>query len=139
MSNMIESLRSFLSGCPFLNGGRVNVDYIGAEMTYSIDPLPCDPVIQRYVDGGAKKQFQFAFTSKEQYDEDARINIDNSEFFQKFEDWLEQQNFTENLPDLPGGKIPIRFETLSKGYLYDIDGNLAKYRIECRLLYIQEV
>ena len=118
---MIESLRSFLSGCPFLNGGRVNVDYIGAEMTYSIDPLPCDPVIQRYVDGGAKKQFQFAFTSKEQYDEDARINIDNSEFFQKFEDWLEQQNFTENLPDLPDGKIPIRFETLSKGYLYDID------------------
>ena len=85
------------------------------------------------------KQFQFAFTSKEQYDEDARINIDNSEFFQKFEDWLEQQNFTENLPDLPDGKIPIRFETLSKGYLYDIDGNLAKYRIECRLLYSQEV
>ena len=90
MSNMIESLRSYLSECPFLNGGRVNVDYIGTEMTYSIDPLPCDPVIQRYVDGGAKKQFQFAFTSKEQYDEDARINIDNSEFFQKFEDWLEQ-------------------------------------------------
>lgn len=139
MSNMIESLRSFLSGCPFLNGGRVNVDYIGTEMTYSIDPLPCDPVIQRYVDGGAKKQFQFAFTSKEQYDEDARINIDNSEFFQKFEDWLEQQNFTENLPDLPDGKIPVRFETLSKGYLYDIDGSLAKYRIECRLLYSQEV
>ena len=115
------------------------MDDIGTEMTYSIDPLPCDPVIQRYVDGGAKKQFQFAFTSKEQYDEDARINIDNSEFFQKFEDWLEQQNFTENLPDLPDGKIPIRFETLSKGYLYDIDGNLAKYRIECRLLYSQEV
>ena len=58
----------------------MNVDYIGTEMTYSIDPLPCDPIIQRYVDGGAKKQFQFAFTSKEQYDEDARINIDNSEF-----------------------------------------------------------
>lgn len=139
MSNMIESLRSFLTECPFLNGGRVNVDYIGTEMTYSIDPLPCDPIIQRYVDGGAKKQFQFAFTSKEQYDEDARINIDNSEFLQRFEDWLEQQNFDENFPDLPDGKIPIRFETLSKGYLYDIDGSLAKYRIECRLLYSQEV
>ena len=110
-----------------------NQFYIEVEPYWNVN------VIQRYVDGGAKKQFQFAFTSKEQYDEDARINIDNSEFFQKFEDWLEQQNFTENLPDLPDGKIPVRFETLSKGYLYDIDGNLAKYRIECRLLYSQEV
>ena len=36
-------------------------------------------------------------------------------------------------------KSPIRFETLNKGYLYDIDGNLANYRMECRLIYTQEV
>lgn len=125
--------------CPFLCEGRVNVDYVGTEMTYSIDPLPCDPLIQRYTDGGSKKQFQFAFTSKEEYDEDTRITIENSEFCQKFEDWLELQNMLDNLPELPEGKIAYKYETLNKGYLFDIDGNKAKYRIECRLLYEQEV
>lgn len=108
-------------------------------MSYSLDPLPCDPVVSKYVDGGSKKQFQFAFTSKEEYDEDARVNIDNSEFLQKFEEWLEKKNFADDLPELPEGKEAIQFETLNKGYLYDIDGALAKYRIECRLLYEQEV
>lgn len=139
MSNMIESIRDFISECPLLNNGRVNVDYIGEDMSYSLDPLPCDPVISAYVDGGTKRQFQFAFTSKEEYDEDARVNIDNSEFCQMFEDWLDEKNFSEDLPSLPDGRIPIEFETLNKGYLYDVDGALAKYRIECRLLYEQEV
>ena len=57
-SSIIESIRTFFLTCPFLHDGRVNVDYLGEEMSYSIDPLPCDPVIQKYVDGGKKKQYQ---------------------------------------------------------------------------------
>ena len=79
-SSIIESIRTFFLTCPFLHDGRVNVDYLGEEMSYSIDPLPCDPVIQKYVDGGKKKQYQFAVCSKEVYDEDARVNIENSGF-----------------------------------------------------------
>lgn len=139
MSNLIDSVRSYILACPFLSDGRVNVDYIGTEMGYSVDPLPCDPIIQRYMDGGAKKQFQFAFTSQEEYDQDARINIENSGFFQSFEEWLEQQSFNDNLPKLGEKKSPISIETLSSGYLYDINEEKAKYRIECRLIYSQEV
>lgn len=139
MSNLIDSVRSYILACPFLSDGRVNVDYIGTEMGYSVDPLPCDPIIQRYMDGGAKKQFQFAFTSQEEYDQDARINIENSGFFQNFEEWLEQQSFNNNLPELGEKKSPIMVETLNSGYLYDINEEKAKYRIECRLIYSQEV
>lgn len=139
MSNLIDSVRSYILACPFLSDGRVNVDYIGTEMGYSVDPLPCDPIIQRYMDGGAKKQFQFAFTSQEEYDQDARINIENSGFFQNFEEWLEQQSFNNNLPELGEKKSPITVETLNSGYLYDINEEKAKYRIECRLIYSQEV
>ena len=56
MSSLIDSIRKFIMTCPFLQDGRVDVDYIGEEMGYSIDPLPCDPIVQRYTDGGAKKQ-----------------------------------------------------------------------------------
>lgn len=139
MSNLIDDVRKYVMDCPFLSDGRVNVDYLGADMGYSIDPLPCDPIVQKYIDGGAKKQFQFAFTSKEEYDQDARINIENSGFYQHFEEWLEEKTFLEDFPDLGNGKIPVKLETLSSGYLYDINGENAKYRIECRLIYIQEV
>ncbi len=139
MSNLIDGIRKYVLACPFLNGGRVNVDYIGTDMGYSIDPLPCDPIVQRYIDGGAKKQFQFAFTSQEEYDQDARINIENSGFYQQFEEWLEEKTFFEEFPYLGKGKIPVKLETLNSGYLYDVNGENAKYRIECRLIFIQEV
>ena len=139
MSNLIDSIRTFISSCPFMQDWRVNVDYLGDAMEYSIDPLPCDPIIQRYTDGGAKKQYQFAFTSKEEYDQDARINIENSGFYEQFAEWLESRSFSGELPDLETGKSPVRIETMSSGYLYDVDGENARYRIECRLIYTQEV
>ncbi|UTB43646.1 hypothetical protein NKF89_05005 [Agathobacter rectalis] len=139
MSNLIDSIRTFITTCPFMQDWRVNVDYLGDAMEYSIDPLPCDPVIQKYVDGGSKKQFQFAFTSKEEYDQDARINIENSGFYQQLDEWLESKSFAGELPALEAGKSPVRIETMNSGYLYDVDGENARYRIECRLIYTQEV
>lgn len=139
MVNILEEIRKTLTACPLFEGDRVNVNYIGTNMAYSLDPLPCDPIIQRYVDGGARKQYQFAFMSKDEYDEDVRINIENSGFYEAFEDFLEELNNSGNLPDLGLKKSALLFETLNKGYLYDIDGNKAKYRIECRLVYSQEV
>ena len=141
MANVIEYIRDIIKGCPLLEDGkRVNVDYVGEAMSYSIDALPCDPILVPYVDGGAKKQFQFAFTSKEEYDEDARVNIENSGFFEKFEEWLTRLgNWKNPLPDMDGKKDPIRFEVANKGYLYDIDEHLARYRIECTFIYGQEV
>lgn len=141
MANVIEYIRNVIKTCPLLEEGkRVNVDYIGQSMSYSIDALPCDPIIENYVDGGTKKQFQFAFTSKEEYDEDSRVNIENSGFFEKFEEWLQKLgNWKNPLPDMEAKKLPIKFETLNKGYLYDVEEHLARYRIECRLIYCQEV
>ncbi len=139
MSNLIKSIRDFILTCDFLENWRVNVDYVGTAMEYSIDPLPCDPIIQKYMDGGAKKQYQFAFTSQEEYDQDTRINIENSGFYQTFEEWLEEKTFKEEFPDLGQGKYPVKLETMNSGYLYDVDGENARYRIECRLIYVQEV
>lgn len=137
--SIIESIRAFILTCPFLDERRVNVDYIGVSMSYSVDPIPCTPVLSSYVDGGKKKQFQFSFNSKEEYDEDARVNIENSGFYQRFEEWLEQKTEHEELPELSNEKqTATAIETLNSGYLYDAEGKLALYHIECRLLYEQE-
>lgn len=138
MNNILSYIRDFILTCPLFDGENVNVDYIGTNMTYSIDALPCDPIIKSYMDGGQQKQFQFALTSKEQYDEDVRINIENSGFYEAFEEWLDRQSMLGNLPDMEVGKSPARFETKNKGYLYDVEEVYAKYRIECRFIYTQE-
>ena len=77
---IIESIRDYLLTCDFLKDGKVNIDYLPDEMAYSIDPIGGDPIYRRYVDGDALRQFQFAITSKEAYDGDARTGIENSGF-----------------------------------------------------------
>lgn len=139
MSNIIESVRAFILQCPLLANEQVNVNYIGKNMAFSVDPLPCIPIIQRYVDGGSKKQYRFALTSKELYDEDTRINIENSQFYEDFEQWLEQQSFKGLDLDLGPKRSAVRFETATSAYLYDVDDAYARYMIECRLIYTQEV
>lgn len=56
-ANIIDSIRLFILTCPFLDDYRVNVDHLSEDMSYSVDPLPCDPVLQRYVDGGKRSSF----------------------------------------------------------------------------------
>jgi len=136
----MHAIRDYLiSECSLLDDNlMVNVDYLAESMSYSIDTLPCDPLVKKYTDGGKQKQYQFALMSKEVYDLDSRINIDNSGFFQSFEDWIEEKDKYGPLPILGEGQQAIGLEVLNKGYLYDAEGELANYRIECRLIYYQE-
>lgn len=97
---LIDYIRDYILTCDFLRKWKVNVDHLGVEMSYSINPLPCDPIVKKYVDGGTVKQFQFAFTSKESYDSDARTCIENSGFYQKFEEWMEENDRRGELPEI---------------------------------------
>lgn len=107
-------------------------------MSYSVNPLPCDPLVKRYADGGIVKQFQFAFTSKETYDADARTCIENSGFYQQFEEWIEQKDRSGDLPDIGEKKTPLSISIMQNGYLYEVDSDLAQYQIQCKIEYEQE-
>ena len=137
---IIESIRDFILTCDFLQDWKVNVDGLDISMSYSIDPLPASPVIKRYADGGCVKQFLFAFTSREEYDGDARTGIENSGFYQKFEEWIEEKDRNRDYPVLDNqAQIPISLKTIQSGYLYDAETDLAQYQIQCALQYEQEV
>lgn len=136
---IINSIRDYILLCPLLSDERkVNVDYLGTEMSYSINPQPSTPILKQYVDGGSMRQLQFDFTSNETYDEDARTGIENSGFYEEFESWLEEQNKQKVFPVLSGNKTAIKVETLTSGYLFDNDENSARYQIQCRLIYEQK-
>ena len=137
---IIESMRDYFLMCNLLADGKINVDYLGDNPEYSIDPLPAEPIIRQYVDGGSVKQFLFAFTSKEYFDGDARTGIENNGFCQELVEWVEKNNKKNILPVLDNKKhIPVTVEIMSSGYLFDVDADYARYQIQCRLIYEQEV
>ena len=77
---IIDSIREYIATCPYIDDRKINIDYLGDGMEYSIDPIGADPIYKRYTDGTCLKQFQFALTSKEAYDGDARTGIATADF-----------------------------------------------------------
>lgn len=132
--SMIAALRQYFMGCPYLRDGEFNIDYLPNGRSYSLDPIPSDPVYKAYVDGGKIYQFQYSFTSKEAYDGDSRTMIDNSFFYQNLSEWVEQQNNDDILPELKGRQV-ISNTLMSSYYLFGSDADLAKYQVQLRLLY----
>lgn len=134
-NSIVKAVREYFLGCPFLKGGRFNVDYLPGEQSYSIDTLPTDPVYKRYTDGGCIYQYEYTFTSKEAYDGDMRTMVDNSMFYQKLMEWVEKQNDTGNLPEVADRNV-LANRVTSNGYLFGVDSDMAQYQMQFRLLYM---
>ena len=137
---IIEKIREYFLNCPILDEyAKLNIDFLGVEPTqYTIEGQPVNPVIQKYVDGGALKQYVFVFGSREYYGADALQNIENSGFYERFSNWLDEQSEKGNLPKLEGGKKALKIEALTTGYLFNASEDSARYQIQCRLIYYED-
>lgn len=55
-----EALREYILRFPELKDGCLLIDILGNEpVEYTIEPVPCDPVVKKYIDGSCMKQFLF--------------------------------------------------------------------------------
>ena len=137
---IIEKVREYFLKCPLIDVKRqINVDYLGVDaVEYTIDSVPVEPTLNKYVDGGALKQFVFVFGSREYYGADVLQNMDNSGFYQLFYEWLDKQNNIGNLPLLEGGKIAKEIKAITQGYMFDSGEESARYQIQCRLTYYED-
>lgn len=131
---IIQSIRDYLCTWPRIENEKINIDYLGDGMEYSIDPVGADPVYKKYTDGTCQKQFQFAICSKYAYDGDARTGIANSGLYQSLEEWFDSNNMDDILPELDC-YTPIKVEVLQSGYLFSTEADLGRYQIVCRLIY----
>jgi len=141
---IIESVRNFIKTCPYLErfdgAVSVNVDCLSEEATsYSIEKIPTSPILKKYVGGGSLRQEVFIFCSREGYGEDVFQNIENSGFYEKFSEWIEEMNNKEIYPVLDEKRIPQKIEVTTNGYVFGTDIDNARYQIEFRLVYLQEV
>lgn len=140
--SVIDSVRRFIKTCPYLeeyNGVvKVGVDMLDKDATtYSIEEVPVNTVLKRYIDGSSLRQFVFVFASREIYGEDVTQNIENVGFYEDFSDWLDECTKEGKLPILDSGKKASKIEALTNGYLYDEESSTAKYTIQCKLEYMK--
>lgn len=136
---IIQAIRDYIATCPLLKDGAIlSVDRLDAErISYTVDTTPCEPILQKYTDGGSKRQFLFVFASREKYGERVLENIANSGFYDDFADWIEQNTWNGVFPDLGEYRTPYAMEIVSSGYAYDTDNDTARYQIQLRLVYTQ--
>lgn len=137
---IIENLKKYIGSCPLLKKGKINVNYLGDEpISYAIHPVPAEPVVKRYTDGGTLRQYIFTFSSVEAYDANALENMKVAQFFEEFAAWIEEQDEKGNYPALSDNRAKAtRIEVLTSGYLYNEENTVAQFQMELKLTYRKE-
>lgn len=136
---IIESVRDFLSECPLLEEyTSLLVDRLEDGIAaYSIEPVPCQPIVKRYIDGTTLRRYEFHLASREAYTQEVLDQINSSAFYERFARWLELCSTHKELPVLDGPRLSINIEALTPGYLAVADETKARYVIQCALTYMQ--
>lgn len=140
MKSVIECIREFLQECPLLDGELLRVNYLEHEpIQFTIDEIPTEPILKRYVDGSTVRQALFVLASSEFYSRDALENLKACGFYEQLTDWIEEQDRAGKLPILENAEA-WKIETLTNGYCIaaDIEQNVQRYQIQCRLTYFKE-
>lgn len=133
MSKM-EAIKKWIETCPYLNNGKLNVDYLGDKVySYSIDKTPTQPRIEKFVDGfGGKYQITFDFTIQLPLSPMIIDNLTNSQFGEDFIEWVETQNRLRNLPNIDGA---FSIECTSPNYVLQKKETQAIYIIQMNFTY----
>lgn len=133
--SIIKAIRKYIAECPYLHDGKIGVDYLENEMAYSIEPSPVSPKDTDFIDGSGIKQFAFILASRESYGQETIQNILNTEFYEDFSNWIEENNMNGVLPEIEGIET---IECLSTGYAYQTGIDTARYQIQLRITYYKD-
>lgn len=134
---IIEAIRKYIGDleCMSTFESAINVNYLAGEVdSFSIEEVPCNPIVQRYLDGTAIRQFQFVFCSREPYGSEILQNIENSTFYEDFADEIESKNNEGILPLLANGES-LKIEVISSAYTVSVTEDTSMYQINLNFKY----
>ena len=136
---MIDSVRDYISNCPYLDDfTEVNVNYLVNKVkAYSVNEgASYNPIITTDILGNEESQFQFTFDAKFYWNDEIANNVDNSNFFENFSNWLRENNNNKIFPTIGSDDISITsISANSNGYIFDTSSDEAIYRISCVMNY----
>ena len=131
----IELISDFIGKCPYLNNGKINVDYIKDKpQSYSVNETPANPIITQFKNGdGTRRQIVFDFVVQASFS--ILENLKNSKFCDVFMDWIEEQNNNYNFPEIEGIE---EIECTGRGTIVQTTENTAIYVIPMRVIYLKD-
>lgn len=134
---MIDKIRIYLFELGIIDeNSNINVDFLSNKpIEYVIEPIPVEPIIKPYKDGGSLRQFVFQFGSREYYGTDVIQNMKNTEFYEDFSALIEDNNRKGVLPKIYGIQS---IECLSNGTINEDNTDNAKYVIQMRITYYKD-
>lgn len=134
---MISKIRQYFFDLGIIDeNSNINVDFLSNKpIEYVIEPIPVEPIIKPYKDGGSLRQFVFQFGSREYFGADVIQNMANTEFYEDFSELIEDNNKKGVLPKIKGIQS---IECLNNGTINEDNTDNAKYVIQMRITYYKD-
>lgn len=134
---MIEKIRQYFIDNKIIDENcRINVDFLGEEATeFALEPIPVNPIVEKYINGDSLRQFQFQLLSCNDYSADVLQNMANSTFYENLYETIENNNRKKILPKIEKIKS---IECLNNGAILNAGTNTARYSIQMKILYYKE-
>ena len=134
---MISKIRQYFFDLGIIDeNSNINVDFLSNKpIEYVIEPIPVEPIIKPYKDGGSLRQFVFQFGSREYFGADVVQNMANTEFYEDFSALIEDNNRKGVLPKIKGIQS---IECLNNGTINEDNTDNAKYVIQMRITYYRD-
>lgn len=134
---MVSEIRKYFFDLGVIDeNSNINVDFLSNKpIEYVIEPVPVEPIIKPYKDGGSLRQFVFQFGSREFYGADVIQNMRNTKFYEDFSALIEDNNKKGVLPNINGIQS---IECLNNGTINEDNTDNAKYVIQMRITYYKD-
>lgn len=139
---IIEAIRNYISNldCMATFENAVNINFLDGEVdSFSLEEVPCEPILKRYIDGSSLRQFQFSFCSREPYGAEIIQQIDNSSFYDDFVEEIENKNNKGILPIGADNIEPIELKVTSSAYVVATEEDTAMYQINLNFKYFKKI
>lgn len=137
---VIQSLKNWLLTCPLLAGQRLNTNYLGPEPAeFALIEAPVNPIRERYLDGSAIRQKAVAITAVQDYSPDQLQQLAASGFWEELCAWVEDQIWTDNLPELDKDREVCSVEVTSSLYVFYTTAQTARYQVQVLITYTQNI
>lgn len=139
---IIESIRDYIGNldCMATYNNAININFLDGEVdSFSLEEIPCTPVLKKYVDGSTLRQFEFTFCSREPYGAEIIQQIENSSFYEDFTEEIENKNHESILPIGDSNIEPISIEVTSNAYVVATEEDTAMYQINLNFKYLKGV
>ena len=115
---------------------QINADMLSNKVgDYSLDRIPSQSVVSKWLIGTTKKRDLYSFRSRKDYSQDSINNLENIGFFEQFENIIKEKNKNGDLPDIDNIEA---IECLNTGTMRNATTNTAEFDIQIQITYREE-